>query len=139
MMKASYTVEAVFVCSICIWVMLALMYASFYIHDKMILGSVTSEMTAEHFQKGEESVSEEWKSEVKKTLSVSLFLMQIQKVEAKKGLASVKVKVKYKIPISVQGMKSLFTGQKESNTYVTVKGLPKPVEYKWDADLVKRK
>ena len=39
MKEASYTVEAVFVGCITIWVILALLYSSFYIHDRMILGS----------------------------------------------------------------------------------------------------
>ena len=39
MKEASYTVEAVFVGCITIWVILALLYSSFYIHDRMIVGS----------------------------------------------------------------------------------------------------
>lgn len=139
MKKANYTVEAVFVCSICIWVLLALMYGSFYVHDRMILGSVTNELTAEHYQKGDKKASHEWENEVKQKLSDVLFLIQIEKVETKRGLGSIEVEIKYQVPISVGGIKDLFSDKENSNTYVTIKELPEPMEYKWDADLLKKK
>lgn len=139
MKKAGYTVEAVFVFSICLWVLLALIYGSFYIHDRMIVGSVTGEMAAERFQRGEKDISAQWEKEVKQKLSDALYLMQIQKVEAKRGLSSVEIEVKYKIPISISGIKSLFTDKNKKDTFVIQKELPKPMEYKWDADLLKEK
>lgn len=139
MKKASYTVEAVFVCSICIWVLLALMYGSFYIHDRMILGSLTSERAAEHFQRGEQPVSVQWENEMKKELSDALFLMQIQEVEAKKNPICVRVQVKYRLPISVSAIKALFSVKGKGDTYLCVRELAKPMEYRWDADLLRKK
>ena len=139
MRKASYTVEAVFVFSICLWVLFALMYGSFYIHDRMIVGSMTSEMAAEHFQRGEKNTSAQWEKEIKQKLSAALYLMQIQKVEAKKGLAGIEIQVKYRTPISISGIKALFTDKNIKDTVVIYKEMPKPMEYKWDADLVRKK
>ena len=139
MKKAGYTVEAVFVFSICLWVLLALIYGSFYIHDRMLVGSVTGEMAVERFQRGEKDISAQWEKEVKQKLSDALYLMQIQKVEAKRGLSSVEIEVKYKIPISISGIKSLFTDKNTKDIFVIQKELPKPMEYKWDADLLKEK
>ena len=139
MKKAGYTVEAVFVFSICLWVLLALIYGSFYIHDRMIVGSVTGEMAAERFQRGEKDISAQWEKEVKQKLSDALYLMRIQKVEAKRRLSSIEIEVKYEIPISISGIKSLFTDKNTRDIFVIQKELPKPMEYKWDADLLKEK
>ena len=58
MKEASYTVEAVFVGCITIWVILALLYSSFYIHDRMILGSEIGNRIECGSERGELSVSE---------------------------------------------------------------------------------
>lgn len=137
MKEASYTVEAVFVTSICVWVLLALIYGSLYIHDRTILGSVTNELTKRHFQAAEATVSEKWKKDVKEDLSKRLFLMQINKVEAKKELTCVKVKVSYRLPISVTNIKTLFTGKATEEYYETAKERVQPVEYKWDYGVLK--
>lgn len=137
MKEASYTVEAVFVISICVWVLLALLYGSFYIHDRVILGSVTNELTKKHFQAAEATVSEKWKKDVKEDLSGHLFLMKINKVEAKKSLASVKVQVFYRLPISVTNIKTLFTGKAAEERFETTKERIQPVEYKWNYRLLK--
>lgn len=39
MAKASFTVEAVFVVSICIWVLVALCYGGLYVHDRAVMVS----------------------------------------------------------------------------------------------------
>lgn len=139
MKQANYTVEAVFVMSICVWVLLALFYASFYIHDRVIMGSVTNEQIQRHFQETEAKVSEEWKKELKENLSGRLFLIKINKVEAKKQLATVNVKVFYRLPISVKNIKTLFTDKKAEEAFATTKKQIRPVEYKWDYRVLKEK
>lgn len=139
MKQANYTVEAVFVISICIWVLIALFYGSFYIHDRVILGSVTNEWTAVQFQKAETAVSEKWEQDVKKDLERRLFLIRINRVHAKKGVADVKVEVYYKLPISIKNIKALFSGGDKEDCFVTVRELTRPAEYKWDYSLLKEK
>lgn len=137
MREASYTVEAVFVTSICVWVLLALLYGSLYIHDRVIMGSVTNELTKSHFQAADAAVSEKWKKDVKEDLAGRLFLMKINKVEAKKGVADVSVKVFYRLPISVTNIKSLFTGKNAEEYFETTKERIQPVEYKWNYRMFK--
>lgn len=139
MKGASYTVEAVFVISICIWVLLALFYGSFYIHDRIILGSVTNEWTAARFQKAESAVTEEWKREVKEKLEKQLFLMKINRVTAKKKVASIEVQVYYRLPISVKRIKALFSQGGMEESFLTTRELVRPVEYKWDYRLLDEK
>lgn len=139
MKQANYTVEAVFVISICIWVLLALLYGSFYIHDRVILGSVTNEWTMAQFQKAETPISEEWKENVREDLEKRLFLVRINRVQAKKHAAEIKVEVHYKLPISIKNIKALFSEGDQEDCFVTVRELPRPTEYKWDYRLLKEK
>ena len=44
MRNAYYTVEATFVMTSTLWVIFAIFYGGFYIHDRMIVSSVTNEM-----------------------------------------------------------------------------------------------
>lgn len=139
MKKAYYTVEATFVVSICVWVLFALVYGGFYIHDRVLLGSLTNEMTSSRFQNGRESVTEKWELQVKSELERQLFLMQIQEVKGKKGLLTVQIQVRYRLPISLNKIKKILSGGSEGTTFVTTRELVRPVENKWDFDLLKDK
>lgn len=139
MKKAYYTVEATFVVSICVWVLFALIYGGFYIHDRVILGSVTNEMTFSRFQNGQESVTEKWQLQVKKELEGRLFLMQIKEVKGEKGLMTVKMQVRYGLPISLDKIRKILSGGSEGTTFVTTRELVQPTVYKWDYDLLKEK
>lgn len=139
MKKAYYTVEATFVVSICVWLLFALIYGGFYIHDRVILGSVTNEMVSSRFQNGRKSVTEKWEKKVKNELERQLFLMQIEDVKGEKGLLRVKMQVRYRLPISLTKIRSIFSGGSGAATFETVRELVKPVEYKWDYDLLQDK
>lgn len=76
MKEASYTVEAVFVGCITIWVILALLYSSFYIHDRMILGSKLETWIECGSERGELSVSEKEENNLCRLLNEKLFLMK---------------------------------------------------------------
>lgn len=139
MKKAYYTVEATFVVSICVWLLFALIYGGFYIHDRVILGSVTNEMVSSRFQNGRKSVTEKWEKKVKNELERQLFLMQIEDVKGEKCLLRVKMQVRYRLPISLTKIRSIFSGGSGAATFETVRELVKPVEYKWDYDLLQDK
>lgn len=139
MKKAYYTVEATFVVSICVWLLFAFIYGGFYIHDRVILGSATNEMVSSRFQNGRKSVTEKWEKKVKDELERQLFLMQIEDVKGDKGLLHVKMQVRYRLPISLTKIRSIFSGGSGAATFETVRELVKPVEYKWDYDLLQHK
>lgn len=139
MKKAYYTVEAAFVVSICVWLLFALIYGGFYIHDRVILGSVTNEMISSRFQNGREAVTEEWERNVKHELQRQLFLMQIKEVKGDKGLLDVKMQIHYSLPISLDRIRKIFLGGSKNAVFETARELVKPMEYKWDYDLLKKK
>ena len=100
MKEASYTVEAVFVGCITIWVILALLYSSLYIHDRMILGSEIGNRIECGSERGELSVSEKEENNLCRLLNEKLFLMKINQVSLTKKIASVRAYVRYSLPIS---------------------------------------
>lgn len=139
MKEASYTVEAVFVGCITIWVILALLYSSFYIHDRMILGSEIGNRIECGSERGELSVSEKEENNLCRLLNEKLFLMKINQVSLTKKIASVRADVWYSLPISLSEIKALFVTRETGQNFVFTKELIRPMEMKWDYDLLKGK
>ena len=131
MKEASYTVEAVFVGCITIWVILALLYSSFYIHDRMILGSEIGNRIECGSERGELSVSEKEENNLCRLLNEKLFLMKINQVSLTKKIASVRADVRYSL--------ALFVTRETGQNFVFTKELIRPMEMKWDYDLLKGK
>lgn len=125
--------------TICIWVIMALLYSGLYLHDKVMIKSEMNQILAEHFSKGEGEVSREWRLAVRQSMSEKLFLMRIQNLEVKKGLASVDMTIIYKLPISLEKLKQIFTNGNATVSLMTTRELVKPTKYKWDYDLYKGK
>ncbi len=136
MKPAYYTVEATFVVSICVWVLFALIYGGCYVHDRMVLGSITNEMTAKRFQNGEKKVTEKWEKKVKKKLDKHLFVMRVSSVEGKKKTLYVKMTVSYRLVISSDMIKHILSSGSEGTKYVTKREIVKPMETKWDYDML---
>ena len=118
MKEASYTVEAVFVGCITIWVILALLYSSFYIHDRMILGSEIGNRIECGSERGELSVSEKEENNLCRLLNEKLFLMKINQVSLTKKIASVRADVRYSLPISLSEIKALFVTRETGQNFV---------------------
>ncbi len=132
MKPAYYTVEATFVVSICVWVLFALIYGGCYVHDRMVLGSITNEMTAKRFQNGEKKVAEKWEKKVKKKLDKHLFVMRVSSGEGKKKTLYVKITVSYRLVISSDMIKHILSSGSEDTKNFTKREIVKPMETKWD-------
>lgn len=138
-MGGYYTVEAAFVMTICIWVLMALVYSGLYLHDQMLVKSEMNEMLAEHFQKGEGENTSEWRRGIENSLDDKLFLMSIQGLKVKKSLFSVDMTIDYELPISLSRLKHIFTKGKPVVSLTATYELVRPAKYKWDYDLRKKK
>ena len=137
MKKGYYTVEATFVMTICICVLMSLFYSGLYIHDRTLVRSEMNQSLAEQIQEGGE-MTPEWQANVKKSIISKLFLMKVQKLKVSKGLVSVDMTVTYELPISIRKIQSIFTGGKPSVSLTVTREIVRPAEYKWDADLLKK-
>lgn len=134
-----YTVEAVFIVTICIWVVMALLYSGLYIHDRMVVVSEMNQKLAEKFQRGDGEAALEWQDEARQSIANKLMLMRIKKIKVKKGVLSAEMTVTYDLPVSLRGIKSLFSGGRPSMSLAVARELVNPVKYKWDYDILKGK
>ncbi len=134
-----YTVEAVFIVTICIWVVMALLYSGLYVHDRMVAISEMNQKLAEKFQRGDGGGTSEWQDEVRKSIANKLMLMRIKKVKVKQGVLSAEMTATYDLPVSLRGIKSLFSGGRQYMSLAVERELVNPVKYKWDYDILKEK
>lgn len=137
MKNGYYTVEATFVMTICIWILMSLFYSGLYIHDRTLVRSEMNQSLAEQIQE-EGEMTAEWRADVKESIVSKLFLMKVQKLEVSKGLVSVDMTMTYELPISIRKIQSIFTGGKPSVSLTVSREVVRPAEYKWDADLLKK-
>lgn len=135
MKSGYYTVEATFVMTICIIVLMSLCYSGLYIHDRVLVRSEMNQSLAENFLEDGEMTSE-WRSKVKESIASRLFLMKIQTLEVSRGLASADMTLTYELPISIRKIQRIFTSGKPSVSITVTREIVKPAEYKWDAMLV---
>ena len=84
-MKGVYTVEAVFIMSICIWVMVALCYGGMYVHDIVVLESVTNEEAAAWLSSSGQKQEKVWLADLRKDLDNKLFLFQVRTIKVISG------------------------------------------------------
>ena len=134
-----YTVEAVFIVTICIWVLMAILYSGLYVHDRMVVISEMNQKLAEKFQRGDGEGTLEWQDEARQSIANKLMLMRIKKIKVKKGALSAEMTVTYDLPVSLRGIKSLFSGGRQYMSLAVERELVNPVEYKWDYDILKEK
>lgn len=130
MAKASFTVEAVFVVSICIWVLVALCYGGLYVHDRAVMASdVNSIVNRELIQRMNE---DEGKS--RKEINQHLYLLKIRQITKKKYLAWYKVTAEYEVPVSFPLLKKIWLGNKQTGIYETEKEQVEYARIKWDGE-----
>ena len=130
MAKASFTVEAVFVVSICIWVLVALCYGGLYVHDRAVMVSdVNSIVNRELIQRMSE---DEGKS--RKEINEHLYLLKIRQITKKKYLAWYKVTAEYEVPVSLPLCKKILIGNKQTGFYDTEKEQVEYARIKWDGE-----
>lgn len=131
-----YTVEAVFIVTICIWVLMAILYSGLYVHDRMVVISEMNQKLAEKFQRGDGEGTLEWQDEARQSIANKLMLMRIKKIKVKKGALSAEMTVTYDLPVSLRGIKSLFGGGRQYMSLAVAREIVNPVKYKWDYDIL---
>lgn len=132
-----YTVEAVFIVSICLWVIIALCYTGLYVHDSLLLESAGNEQTAEWAAAGTEK-REKWEKCTKKELQRKMFLFQIKSVNAKKGLNGIKVKVRFSLPVSWKKLKQMLSKEKSELAEEIERENVQAARYLWDYEWIKQ-
>lgn len=135
MKKAGYyTVEATFIMSVCVWIIVALCYGGFYVHDRIVLESQTNEETAQWLAAENPLSSSSWEKEMKKQWDRQLLLMNIQSVKANNKIMYEKVTVTCELAISFPLLKKILTKNKNQVLQVITREMVVPAKYKWDME-----
>lgn len=135
MMRGSYTLESVFVMTICTWILMAILYCGLYVHDKIVLSSTVNEVTMSWLDSYGKIDELEWKKNLEDRLSQQLFLLKISSISQKRGLGGKTVRVRYELPISWTFLRGVLSGGEPKPTYETARESCEPVKYMWDFEI----
>lgn len=132
-----YTVEAVFVMSICIWVLMAICYGGLYVHDMVVMESFTNEEAAAWLSRPDPAEKKQWCETMKKELDSRTFLIRIRSIKTKSVLQTKKVQVYFSVPVSQTLLKKIFMEGKSELLYETAREDTQPAQSMWNRDVVK--
>ena len=136
---AYYTVEATFIVTITMILVVAVLYTGLYVHDRILAETVAERWTArwEHQKEEKKYTKEVFVSKLKKDLSGKLFLIPVHGIDVEEGLTSISVSVRYGLPVSLPFLKRLWGGEKGERTEEVKAARICPAKWKWDADAIK--
>lgn len=136
MKKAGYfTVEAVFIVMICIETIFAICYGGLYVHDQVVLESVSSQESERWIAEGKKAPKKEMEN-IHQLLNKKLFIMKIQQVSLTSRLASVKISIRYSLSISLFQLSRLFPTQR---VYEMEREAVCPAFYRWDGEILRER
>ncbi|MBO4395129.1 MAG: pilus assembly protein [Eubacterium sp.] len=133
-----YTVEATFIMTVCIVVLMAIMYTGLYVHDRMIIETVSQRVTSRWIHMTDRKKWDEntFKEKLISELDQKLFVLPVHGVSVS-GTITKKITVRYSVPISIGFLKRIWGGQTgEREETVSVPDIW-PAKWKWDADEVR--
>ena len=134
-----FTVEATFVVTICIVVLMAVLYTGFYVHDRVVTEAVMQRQTTYWIHQPEEKKwsVERYKKKLKKEISKRLFLLTLNRVNVEDGLITKTISADITLPVSLSFLKRIWGGRNGTREE-TVKVMEIwPARWKWDADAAK--
>lgn len=134
-----YTVEATFIVTICIVILMAILYTGLYVHDRIIVETVTSRQASFwiHQDEDEKWSEEEFAEELRSELGSKLFLFMVHHVGVDEMLIMKTVNVRYDVPVSLGFLKRIWSGGDGSREESIRVSEVRPAKWKWDADAIK--
>lgn len=128
-----YTLESTFIMSICIWILMALCYGGFYVHDRLVLESQTNGKTAQWIADEEPISASLWEEEMKKKIEKQLLLMNVKSVKAKNQVLCEKVTVICELSVSFPLLKKILAKNNQVQQEIT-REIIVPAKYRWDME-----
>ena len=135
--KASFTVEAVFVINITIWVLAAVCYAAVYSHDRTAMYSMTEQFMEQSVENGKKFTESEMETGMEQYMNEHLFLCRADRITVKRALLSVRTDISFHVEVRVPFLQKLLTGEKGRKISVSHEVLFAP-EYLWNSREIKR-
>ena len=134
-----YTVEATFIVTICIVILMAILYTGLYVHDRIIVETVASSQASYWIHQDEEEKwsEEEFVEELRTELKKKLFLFTVHHVGVDEALIIKTVNVRYQVPVSLGFLRRIWGGDDGSREESISVSEVRPAKWKWDADAIK--
>lgn len=132
---ASFTVEAVFIMSITIWVIFSICYLSIYAHDRTAIYSLGEGFLEEVVENGKE-----WEDKdtfrFRKYLEEHLIILKIKEVSVRKKVLSVEADILFYVDIHVPFIQKMLTGEDGKQIYLSHERIFPPY-YMWDGEVIR--
>ncbi len=133
--KASFTVEAVFIMTISIWVTASICYLSVYSHDRTALYSLAQNYLEQSVENGKNFTESEVRSGLKKYLEEHMLLFRIDGVSVKKGALSIQSEIRFHIEARLPFAARLLSSDSERRSSISHEVLFAPC-YMWDCEIL---
>lgn len=130
--RGSYTVEATFIVTISLFVIMSVCYAAMFVHDKAAVLSCGRYQAEYHLQDGKVPGKELLESDIQRSLQGKLFIIHIQSVTVKKQVLQYKITINYTLSLSVPVLKQILLGSRESKAFILEHGYFRPSLAMWD-------
>lgn len=134
--RASFTVEAVFVVSIVIWIVAAICYLSVLSHDQTALFSLTQNYVEQAVENGKEFTESGLGKGLMQYISSHMMLCHIHHISVKKNLLSVSVDIEFMADVQFPFARALLSAGHLRTTRVFHEVLFAPY-YIWDCEAAK--
>lgn len=133
---ASFTVEAVFIMTITVWIFISICYFSLYSHDSALIGSLGHNYIEMQMESKEEMKENKLENEAKKYIQKQLFICEIEDIAVHKKVLSLDMEIRYRADIRFPFAEKLMTG-KAGKVIRFSHELLRPAQYLWDSEVAK--
>ncbi len=133
--RGSFTVEATFVVTISIWVVLMVCYLALYAHDETAMYSLGHNYLEMAFENGASPSEAEAANELQQYLQKHMLIGRIYEVSVEKKWFSMEAVFRYETTISVPFIRKLLTGEKGVTMIVSRENF-RPAERMWDREIL---
>lgn len=136
-----FTVEATFIVTVCIVIIMGVMYTGSYVHDRLVLESVTTRALSAgvHALDDGKEDGKELETGIINELESRLFLMRIEHVDISQGLMEINADITFALPLSLGFLKRAWMGEDDAAAESIAVSSVMPSKLKWDADGIKKK
>lgn len=127
--------EAVFVMSIVLWIVISICYLSMYAHDQTVLESLGKNYLELSVENGKDWKEAEVAVQLKKYLQEHLLICDIKDVSVEKKILSVEAGIQFGVRVRFPFVEKLLTGNEGKRIYISHEVIFPPY-YLWDSEVI---
>lgn len=135
---AYFTVEATFVVTISIWIILGIVYLSLFTHDYCVIYSITENTLSEMTNNGKKYEKSKIEGEIRNKLGSKMMITQVDHVWVEEKLRAIKVEVGYAMNVKLPFVRELVEKIRDTKMEVE-RHVICPAKDRWNSEIVKGK